>query len=259
LAAAESYSEWGLNSAAECYEGLRDWDRAEQYTAASAMRYDHPDKWYFWCKRTGHGQVDRAAAAMRQYVDSLSDSAEYDDRWRLPAFYLLQQDNAAALRELSRNLDQFGDPWAGMHLALLKLRAGDRAAADTVIATTAERAAGFRFKGSSVPWTAMVDFTMIIRQRVTRGSEAKISLAALDHLIDACGDGDRATLNYFAAGYLEALDHSPQAGDYLRRCAAAGYQGNVNCLLALQELRRTGADPIDRAADPATTAPVPAR
>ena len=255
LAAAESGSEWGLNSAAECYEGLKDWENAEQYVAASATRYYHPDNWYFWCQRTGRGHLDRAATAMGQYVDSLKDSADYGDRWRLPAFYLLEGDDARAERELARNLEQFGDPWAGLHLALLKLRAGDRPAAATVLKTVAERGPAFRFNGSDTPWTELLQFVAIVRQRMSRDPGAKFDLPEIDRLIAASGDGDRATLNYFAAKYLEALDGAPQAGDYLRRSAAAGYQGNVNVLLALQDLRHQGASPPDHPPDPAATAP----
>ena len=60
--AAESYSGWGLLCAAACHEGLQEWDKAEEYLHAAADRYGAACiEWYFFCRRTGHG--DLAACA----------------------------------------------------------------------------------------------------------------------------------------------------------------------------------------------------
>ncbi|MDB5345185.1 MAG: hypothetical protein JWP89_3562 [Schlesneria sp.] len=61
LAAAESYSEWGLKSAVRALEGLEEWELAEQYVRACSERYDVScGSWYFWCYRTGHGDIEKA-------------------------------------------------------------------------------------------------------------------------------------------------------------------------------------------------------
>jgi len=54
-------SEWGMRCAAQCAEGLGDWQSAEEYIKSVTERYEAAySAWYFWCIRTGRG--DRAAA-----------------------------------------------------------------------------------------------------------------------------------------------------------------------------------------------------
>ena len=69
VAAAESMSAWGLQTASECYEGLKQWDKSEDYIRLAAENYGGASwaEWYFWCRRTGHGHLDDARQAAEEY------------------------------------------------------------------------------------------------------------------------------------------------------------------------------------------------
>ena len=60
-AAAESYSCRSLKAVALCYEAVHRWKEADDTWKAVVERY--PDNfmgWYWFCKRTGHGDVEAA-------------------------------------------------------------------------------------------------------------------------------------------------------------------------------------------------------
>ncbi len=64
--AAQSFAKWAMLCASECYEGLEDWQKSEQWIARVSRRYQSSYlTWFLWCKRTGHGD----AAAAKKLVD----------------------------------------------------------------------------------------------------------------------------------------------------------------------------------------------
>jgi hypothetical protein len=60
--AAQSGSHRSMECAARCAEGLKDWKRAEAWHQMIAERYDQYawSDWYYFCKRTGHGDLKAA-------------------------------------------------------------------------------------------------------------------------------------------------------------------------------------------------------
>ena len=56
-AAAQTWAGWAMQCAVRCYEGMKDWERAELWVRRLSERY--PDSslraWLNFCKRTGHG------------------------------------------------------------------------------------------------------------------------------------------------------------------------------------------------------------
>ena len=93
--AADSYSGWGLNCAADCYEGQKDYKRSEAFHRACSERYESSQlEWYFWCCRTGHGNKSMAKRLAEPKVQKLLKSSapnelrlcaiffELDNQWR---------------------------------------------------------------------------------------------------------------------------------------------------------------------------------
>ena len=76
-AAAATWARWAMSCAARCAEGEQDWERAEAWYSRETERY--PDDswavWYFFCKRTGHGNLEAARAFVEQYVTRSRRSA----------------------------------------------------------------------------------------------------------------------------------------------------------------------------------------
>lgn len=94
LRAAESYATSGLQSAARCMEGQERWAEAERlYRAKSERYFGCWADWYFYCRRTGRGDL---AGAVRLGQDQLS---RHDDEQKPLQF-------VAAYHQLEGNLEE---------------------------------------------------------------------------------------------------------------------------------------------------------
>jgi tetratricopeptide (TPR) repeat protein len=69
LAAAQTYSCLGLGVGTYITEGLGDWEQSEQLAKAEATSYptNNGAEWYFWCCRTGRGDVKSAEKLADRY------------------------------------------------------------------------------------------------------------------------------------------------------------------------------------------------
>src|SRR4051812_8195012 len=76
-AAAETWAAWAMQCAVRCYEGLKDWERAELWVRRLSERYptNSVGKWLDFCKRTGHGDVRLAQALVDQYRVAVGQAA----------------------------------------------------------------------------------------------------------------------------------------------------------------------------------------
>lgn len=99
--AAESYSEWGLQCAAHCYEGLEDWETAEKYKRAISGRYQGSEAdWYFWCRRTGRGDVEAAKGLAERALNESVEQASYWTVYQKALMLKLEGDTKEAYRLL---------------------------------------------------------------------------------------------------------------------------------------------------------------
>lgn len=99
--AAESYSEWGLQCAAHCYEGLEDWETAEKYQRAISGRYEGSEaEWYFWCRRTGRGDAEAAKELAERALNESVEQASYWTVYQKALMLKLEGDTKEAYRLL---------------------------------------------------------------------------------------------------------------------------------------------------------------
>lgn len=103
IAAAESYSEWGLLMAVIVLEGLEEWDQANAYMRACAERYTNSRPgWYFWCVRSGHGDLDEARSLAKRWWQSNQFEGTEAELWTLVAGHLLDGEVSQAQDVLRR-------------------------------------------------------------------------------------------------------------------------------------------------------------
>ena len=102
-AAAESYSAWGLTTAARCAEAMGEWKAAESYIRASSLRYrDEAPEWYFWCVRTEHGDRAEAKKLAERYQKAVANLQQpnRDQSWNLTVLHILSDDYGQAAKTL---------------------------------------------------------------------------------------------------------------------------------------------------------------
>ncbi|HEY2587405.1 MAG TPA: hypothetical protein VGI81_16795 [Tepidisphaeraceae bacterium] len=236
-AAGESYMSLGLKAAARCREGLGDWEEAEQWVRADAERYDQPMEYFLWCVRTGHGDRKSASAAADRWAGSVADSTDYGQMAQRLSFYLLVKESEAAREAARRMLNATGEPWAGIHLALLDIERGDAAAADAAFDVVEKRGPDYKVPWSGSPRPEMVRVAGLLRRCLAAGPKAELDLNAVEQaMIGGQYQDEIANIDYFVARFLELRGKGDEAEPYMER-AAKGAKVDTNTLLAMQTLR----------------------
>ncbi len=98
--AAATWAEWAMMCAARCAEGEKDWQRAEAWYSRVAERYASNAwaVWYFFCKRTGQGNLVAARESVERYISQRADRPDLQNEEFSACFYWLdgQIDKAKA-------------------------------------------------------------------------------------------------------------------------------------------------------------------
>ena len=181
LRSAESYSAWGLVCAASCYEGMQDWEHAEAIYRACGERYrDDAMEWYFFCRRTGHGDLEAARRFAEAVIEKPAREGFWPDAGEMSAYYLLEKQPAKALPYLEKDFARLADPHLGLRVALT---------ADELNDTTRRQAAFERIKTEGPkaidpevgrPRTELIALTDLIAADLAQGGKGAIDLAVAD-------------------------------------------------------------------------------
>jgi len=133
-AAAESGAAWAMFCAADCYEGLGEWDNSEAQVQFVSSRYANSrPEWYFWCRRTGHGDLNGARKLAGPYFDQLKTKATPD--WIAIGWYsVLENDQEGAIAAFRQLVDATGTPYYGMQLVMLYDELGRKPERDAALA-----------------------------------------------------------------------------------------------------------------------------
>lgn len=103
-AAAETYAGWALILASRVEEYLGHWDKSEKYIEAASTSYPSTggDEWYFWCKRTGRGNVDEARKLVKLYLQAARAQNAVDGDIKMFTFQMCENEVAAAAELLKK-------------------------------------------------------------------------------------------------------------------------------------------------------------
>ena len=97
-AAAETGAAWAMICAQRCAEGREDWVRAEEHARNVSQRYPKNwARWFLFCKRTGHGDLQAARTFAEQHVQPADDQPELPGPVAVGYFYWLTGDTKRAM------------------------------------------------------------------------------------------------------------------------------------------------------------------
>ena len=192
-AAAEGYSGSGLLLAAECYEGLQRWDKAEQYYRACLERYRKTSlEWYFFCRRNGVGDVDGARRVARSIAKNPADLAEQTEPHGLIAYYLLEEQPEKALAEIVQMVNKKPTANDALWMAVIADQVKDAAKRDRALESVKNPSAEMRDNDKPVPITryAVVRagpqgaaiLADLFAKDLAEGGKGQIDLEAADRL-----------------------------------------------------------------------------
>jgi tetratricopeptide (TPR) repeat protein len=211
-AAAETWAAFGMICAARCYEGLKDWANAELWTRRDSERY--PDgswaKWYLFCKRTGHGEVDAARDYTAQYIASFGPRAGGEFRLASGCFYLMNGRKAEALEMFRGVTEGEALPASVLFSAFTADALGDTKLRDQCLErlVTDPKCAAAK----------AMPIYRLYRSALQAGDPVALDLAVVDKELAALPEENRGNA-VFHVGWFLCLHGSPEkAAAYLKRC-----------------------------------------
>jgi len=205
-AAASTGAEWALRCAGMCREGLGDWKEAEECMRAIAGRYDDAyEEWFFWCVRTGKGDVRAAQEQLENRLARLGPQRTTNDLMVSGGYHLLTDQTREALEEFRELSNVARAEWGHLMLALLYDALNRPEARDRSLDDVPERS---RYK-------PVARFLVASRMR---GEAAPLNVAALEEALQPLSKQTQAPSYYFVGRYLELRGQNRQAMDYYTRC-----------------------------------------
>jgi tetratricopeptide (TPR) repeat protein len=241
-AAAESGASWALVCAAECHEALEQWESAEQLMRTTGERYGNDRLlWYFWCRRTGHGDVAAAQKLAAIYIAQLSANPNVPLD-AVGVYHILSQKNDLAQAAFKRTFDRLGNPYSGIHFALLADEAGQTEVRDAALADAVDRGQRLRNGPGGQPPTLDIAMAKWLNNAYHQPADTEPALDALDDLLKVADKAAQANVAYFSGRYFKLRGKADLATRYLQRAIDTGVASNWNRTLACTLLRETPAE-----------------
>ena len=249
IAAAETYSAWGLDLASRACEGLLDWKNSEYFAAESARcypSYASGSGWYFWCRRNGRGDLVAAREIAGPSIQLASQQTYYYEAYRTFAYRLLEGDKKRALTGLDEQISKCRDGedvweavWRILNIIAVnnELKNSERRdQAITELKSHLER----NIKATYPNWDEVFD-------GLCRGFQGQPFeegfFAKCDQVYAGAAADYRCNLCYFLGVALDQQGQTKKADFYWRRSAFGGPFGCLSATLAGSRLvERYGAE-----------------
>jgi len=233
--AAQSWAGWAMISAARCAEEMKDWEAAERWIARTSERYPiNWLDWFYWCKRTGHGDVKAAAAAVVSQLEAGRPFSSDDEHTRAAMVLILDNRPKEARKILERVFEAKHTTDNGALLALACDMSGDSAARDATLKAVREETK------PSAPKTAKI--LSILGEWLANGEKSPLDLKRMEEIFESIDAPGRPTSYALIGVFLDRHGKPDVALDHLKHANAKECYGWYR-LLARDALRVRGVDP----------------
>ncbi len=243
--AAESWSGRPMLCAANCREGLRQWDRAALWMQRVSDRYARSSgfKYLLWCARTGHGDRQAAARMGLEWATAQPPSTiGHRQLGRISLVYQLCGKLEEARKARERCFDRWGDPYSGHHVVVLAELVGDTRVRDRWLKKIVTRGARFKYSdGTGQP--ELVELARMFSRCLEAGEVTSADVVVMEAQIEATDkDHDKGHMIYFVGRFLDSHGPPDVALSYLKRVANYPLQTLYTAQLAREVLRRRGVE-----------------
>jgi tetratricopeptide (TPR) repeat protein len=235
-AAAETWSAWGLEVASRVNEGLGRWEESEKWIREQANAYPttSADEWYFWCRRTGRGNVDQARQLMPAYFKQEWIKTNLDGLAKLFTFHVAENDLRGALDD-AKNFVSLAEAqhesndmeYYQLHLAFVARELKETAATTAAIKEIRELTEESRKKHPNLSafYVAICD----ILDGKTIADDARADIVAK---MEQQPKETRCNCYYFLGKAYDLTGNKELADQYWKQCVTRGPFARYNCVLA---------------------------
>lgn len=267
--AASSNSQWGIDVLATCHEALGDFSKAYNYRRQSAEAYGDALSLYFWCRRTGRGNLPEATAGIAGETLAGLKTAESPKRCAVYLVYsMINDDPLPGLSSLLHAL-RYGavdeGPWSRLLIEQAYYDYGktvpDRSyEADNdnkVLPPYSQEEMSERRLQMTMQClfncqdaglaTEPAQFYIELRRSIIDPAKQPLNLKRMDWIIRNYGAaGSRTNMWYFIGKVLLREGRKDEAIRYFKLAASSRYSYKYNAVLAGHELVKLGlkAEPV---------------
>ncbi len=241
MAAAQTYSCLGLRSGSYIAEGLGEWELSEQMAHAAAISYPTSDgaDWYFWCRRTGRGDVKSAEKLAAQYF-SLPQPHPTEETYVVRGLYDVLTGNIQAGRDDFRQALNIRRTFTNTGIvAQLSRDLKDEQTRKDVIAAMEQEVAN---PGDGNERNADVDKAgLLLLDLLKNGNPSAERLDKIDEAFLKIDDGHRVSAVawcYLVGTELESSGHQKDAEKYWRRALIDASRQQILATLAGDKLAK---------------------
>ncbi len=237
--AASSYSAWGLQCAAACYEGLGKYDDAESMLRKCSDRYPNTTlDWYRFCKRSGKGDLDAARIAARKFVAEYRQSGNPVILSLIGMFHVLENEPELAIKSYQAAYEISGDTFHALNAILLAHLHKNMKVRNELC----ERAHRSRFS-EEVKADTMRNRDLIIYEIHNAFKADNPELAnftTIEQLLPDLTPHEQMDLHYFCALYWQGSGDVDKADKLMRRIARMPNIQHWTWMMARESLRSHG-------------------
>lgn len=230
--AAQTGAAWTMLCANKCYEGLGQWDEAEQWVRRTAERYpNNTFAWFFWCWRTGKGDARAARQMVEKYIQAQGGQLSPNDTSHIGVFYTITGQRAKAFSYLKAMYERSKNAPASMFYALACDDAGDKKERDRIWTL---------FPAADPVYTQLA---RLFRQCLERGEKSDVDAEEVQKILAKASPALQADACYFVGDFLSCRGKRQTANGYLDRCATTSVGNPYIRLLAIARLREQKIEP----------------
>ena len=232
--AAATWAEWAMNCAARCAEGEKDWARAEEWYRRETARYPGTSwaVWYFFCKRTGQGDLAAARASVDQYLANTAAQISIQNEEFAGCFHWLEGQLEKAKSEFASAYSARTSVSAAICLAMILDDEKNVAKRNEMMGELVAK------HGDKAPKSIAICRLFLDSVLAPDGTKKALDLAALDGLISSIPEENRGNAEFFGAWFLKNHNHPDEAKKYFRHCTGSRNTMNWYWFLANDALKR---------------------
>lgn len=238
LEAAQTYSASGLILAGRVYEGMQDWEKSEHFIAEATRSYPSYSmgtEWYFWCRRTGRGDIDAAREYAGKSIAIASQSTRLDDIDRTLTYRMLEGDLEGGLAGYEQQMALCPDsqnPWGLVYRQLHVISICGETKDDTRKSQTIGEVRNLIADGISTTHPNWVDVLQGLCDVFDGKQPTDEFLKTFDEVLAGADTTYRCNYWYFLGVALDQQGSTELADKYLRKAAFLGSFERYNATLA---------------------------
>ena len=198
-------------------EGLAEWEESERQIRAMSESYPSSSghEWYFWCRRTGRGNVDDALEAAENYFAAETASPNREDWIARGVFRLLEGDIRGSL-DAYRKAQSSGPTFTcSFMMSQLARQLGDEKMSEKVLLEMSLIAEQQR--GTDEYDEAVYEAGAEILELLRSGDASEVRLRKIDEQLPKLISSTRSAFSYFVGAELDKLEKPKEAEKYWRQ------------------------------------------